>query len=384
MAAGAAVSGVLGAAQVVSGISAQSQQRRAQQQAIAAEGQAAVDQAKLKQMDIQNARMYSQYQAQMGQLSRLQAFQQQSAGLLAQKQMEQMEADTARFQNEQARIQAGVGAEQQKQAANQQRLGAVLGEAEAKQGAAQQAAGVFGQLGGAEQQVGNMLDEGQARRATMEAMFAASGLAPGGLTSDALQSNDMMGDFATQVEQQLKTANISEVAAMEMVTQGRIAELVKALGFEDAQNMDEEADRAVGYANTVADATNMNIDSTLAQNDAARNSAMTQFQGAMALDEQTDAANQLFAEAGFNSQSNATQSVLDSTMKGLSAKSSAVPSSGGLLGLLSTGLNVYNQVSPVFDNSYKRSMELKAGLLGGVQQPESKQASLVNRLKASR
>jgi len=229
-----------------------------------------------------------------------------------------------------------------------------------------------------------MLDEGQARRATMEAMFAASGLAPGSLTSQALTSNDMMNDFTTQVEQQLRSANISEVAAMEMLTQGRIAELVKALGFEDAQNMDDEANRAVQYANTVANATNQNIDATTAQNNQARDLTMTQFKGAMALDEQTDKANQVFAEAGFNTQSAATQSVLDSTMRGLSAKTAAIPSGGGMLGLLSGGLQVYNSVSPMFDNSYKRTMELQNGLLGGIQQPSMSRTDLISKLKSSR
>lgn len=375
MAAGA-VSGVLGAAQVVSGMSAQTKQRRAQQQAISAQGQAAVDEARLRQMDIKNAQMYAQYQSQMSQLSRMQAFQQQSAGLLAQAQLEQMQAAASQFENEQARMQALVGAEQQKQQANQQRLGATLNESEAKQQAAQQAGGVFDQLGQAEQQLGGALDEGQARRATMEAMFAASGLAPEGLTSNALQSSDMMNDFTAQVEQQLKASNLSEQAAFDMLSQGRIAELVKALGFEDAQRMDDEANRSAQYANTVADATNANINATLGQNAAARDTAMQQFKGSMALDEQTDKANQLFAEAGFNSQSNATQASLDSTMRGLAAQSSTVPSGGGFLGLLSGGLSVYNNVSSQMDNSYKRDMELRAGLLNGIQQPSARDTLL--------
>lgn len=381
MAAGAAVSGVLGAAQVVSGMKAQSSQKRAQQQAIAAQGQAAVDEAKLRQIDIQNAKMYSQYQAQMGQLSRLQAFQQQSSGLLAQAQMEQMQAAASQFENEQARMQALTSAEQQKQQANQQRLGATLNESEAKQQAAQQAGGVFDQLTQSEQQTGQMLNEGQARRATMEAMFAASGLAPESLTSNALQSSDMMNDLAVQVEQQLKASNLSEQAAFDMLSQGRIAELVKALGFEDAQRMDDEAGRASQYANTVADATNQNINATLGQNAAARNAAMQQFKGSMALDEQTDKANQLFANSGFNAQTNATQASLDSTMKGLAASSSAIPSGGGFLGLLSGGLSVYNNVSSQMDNSYKRDMELRAGLLNGIQPNTSSRNTLLGSLR---
>lgn len=143
---------VLGASQLVSGIAGASSARRqatannkaqqasleSQAKQLAAQEQATLEQSVLSQMEVQQNRAFSQYQTQLGQLERQTAYQQQTATLSAQGQMENMQAAQAGFSNEadrltmqmqaqQAQLQSGTELANQ-QIAGQQQRGQVEGQ----------------------------------------------------------------------------------------------------------------------------------------------------------------------------------------------------------------------------------------------------------------
>ncbi len=339
-----AVTGVLGAAQLVGGISQASAQRRqvqannaaqarqiaAQRDQIAVQEKASFEQAALQQMEIEQNKRFSDYQATLGQLERQTAMQQQVAALQAQGQLEQMVAQqqqysidadrlgglltleqerikndasvlqtgiqgmNARGQTEQGRyealsqgqqaltgntsenIQSQIGLAQQGiqnetgrygamlSASDQQQQAAVMaGQAQIQEqqtlsGVAQQGAQVYRQLEGEALAEGRRLTAGERRRATMQAMMAAaSGI--GSQSDAALLGADKREDAQTFIESQLRTNGISDETALQMINEGRIAELTKLLGVQDASRVDRKAIEAALLANVQANATSESI-----------------------------------------------------------------------------------------------------------------------------
>lgn len=339
-----AVTGVLGAAQLVGGISQASAQRRqvnannaaqarqiaAQRDQIAVQEKATFEQAALQQMEFEQNKRFSDYQATLGQLERQTAMQQQVAALQAQGQLEQMTAqqqqyaidserlgglltlEQQRIQNEATQIQSGIqgmnargqteqgryealsqgqqaltgnamentqtqiglagagtqnemqryqamlsGADQQQQAAVMKGQ-AEINEQQTLAGVAQQARGVYGQLEGEALAEGRRLTAGERRRATMQAMMAAAG-GMGSQSDQAILSADKGEDAQTFIESQLRMNGISDETAIQMVNEGRIAELTKLLGVQDASRVDRKAIEAALLANIQANATNESI-----------------------------------------------------------------------------------------------------------------------------
>lgn len=339
-----ALSGVLGAAQLVGGISEASAQRRqvkannaaqarqiaAQREQIAVQEKATFEQAALQQMEFEQNRRFSDYQATLGQLERQTAMQQQVAALEAQGQLEQMTAqqqqyaidserlggllqlEQQRIQNEATQIQAGIqgmnargeteqsryqalmqgqqgltannlenqqtqiglagagtenemnryqamlsGVDQQQQAALMKGQ-AEIQEQQTLSQVSQQGRQVYDELAGQALAEGKRLTTGARRRATMQAMMAAAG-GMGSQSDQALLSADKGEDAQTFIENQLRLNGISDETAIQMVNEGRIAELTKMLGVQDASRVDRKAVEAVLLANIQANETNQSI-----------------------------------------------------------------------------------------------------------------------------
>lgn len=368
MGAGAA-GAVLGGAQLIGGFIAQRNQANAQRKQIAAQIQSAKDQAILRKMEIEQAQQYAKYQGMLGQLARQQANLQQQSALEAQSLTDQLSAQQLKFATEQQYIQSLIQSEQKQNQAGQL---AVNAEGSLTQ-ALEDVAGALTQ--GSSQSVSQNkaalegMNQGSKRRALMDAMLAASGASgQGSLTSESLKQDDATNELK-QVSELIDATNQDWGMLLERAGgKEALAKILRNLGINEASQLSNEAERQKVYSALAKQFGLSNIDSTLNMNSSARDAYRKAMDAARMMDENTQAANELFAQMGYNIQTNATDSAYNATLKGLRAQSSAIRSPG-LLSLLTTGLGVYNATRPLYDNSLKnqqRQMELNAGLLSGI------------------
>lgn len=162
------------------------------------------------------------------------------------------------IQNETGRYGAMLSASDQQQQAAVMAGQAQIQEQQTLSGVAQQGAQVYRQLEGEALAEGRRLTAGERRRATIQAMMAAaSGI--GSQSDAALLGADKREDAQTFIESQLRTNGISDETALQMINEGRIAELTKLLGVQDASRVDRKAIEAALLANVQANATSESI-----------------------------------------------------------------------------------------------------------------------------
>ncbi|MBD2200151.1 MULTISPECIES: hypothetical protein [Calothrix] len=377
---GASVGAVIGGVSLISGIASQKKQESAQRAQIAAQQQAAANNAALRQIEIDKAKDYANYQNAMNSLARQQQYQTQRATLLTQQSVEKIQEAQARFNNE-----AALTANKTNLARNE----AQLKQQEAQtnvdyQKQLQQLSQYLSQNSQQAQQnytkQGELLTQGEARRAAQEAFYAAAGIGQRSQSSQAQTNYDFMKDASTYLQALQETKAGQEVAKLmsEAITSQSQAE--RDLKLLEVSKLLGDVERQYQQIGLQYDMTNKSIDNTLKQNANSRDIAMQTMEMANAQAINNEKVNTIGAEAGYDLQSAANNASLMSSMSALQAQQQAIP--GGFLSYLNMGLNAYNTFRPYIDNSTsqaKKAMEVNAGLLGGVNGVS--QAALVDRLR---
>lgn len=334
------IGGVLGGVQLISGIAGANSQANSQRRALEAQAQTTVDSSRIRQMEILQQRDAANFQASMNELARQQNYQNQTFLIERQRIQEQIDAQTTRTQADIQNLQTQTAIENKDAQTEQQMVGAEvdfqrvlqqLGEQlnQYNQGANQQLMGAsdaVNQLGG--------------RMSTRDVLYMASGLGVGSATSNQQQNADLLNT----IEQVGRVLTGTQVG---MEVQQRLTELTAA-SSESERNIklnelasyltDSNFQREI--SNIQRNATYQNVDSAMALNAAARNTAVSTVNAADSMNRQTDSVNRQLAEMGYQVQSTATQNATNNALAGINAQYSSI---GGntFAGLLSSGINAY-------------------------------------------
>lgn len=361
------VGGVLGGVQFISGIANSGKQTRAAAQQYQAQAQASIDQAKLRQLEIQQSKDYANHQFLMNDLSRKQQLQQQTAQLTMQGMMDALGEASARFQNSTGLLKTQTELTQQAGKTDQAAAAANIEKSRADQSISQQLGQAYGQASGVLDKEGDKLREGDARRATAAAFLnAASGGALGGFSDEQQESADVLGSLGQYAEALLNTQEGVALSSLIADLQNTTSEAERQVKLGDAARALDAITRQGQLAQANYNATEQNISSQLAQNANSRDVANKSLAAASSMAENNDRTNLLLANSGANLQSASTKATLNSQLSGAQSNYSANSGSvgSGLLSLVNSGLNAYNtyrQYSPEALSTQKQALDAKYG-----------------------
>lgn len=339
------IAGVVGIAQGVSSLAGQSKQQRIAEAQAQANQKAAEASAALRQIQINTSRDYADYNARLNSLTRQFQFMQSEMGLQGQGILDQMnynaqmgQLNMAETANQMGLVGAESEADRMSTGAQQQALGQ-------RTEAAGQSVNTQNQLTNAAQGTSAQMRQGEARRAMVQTMRASTGAGPS-RTSQTLESMDLNADVASVLAQTLQQEGISEQDIRQLLYTRDIAEIGKQLGINSAEFFRESARRASQMQSTTISA--QRADATIGKkmSDAGRDTASKQLQFANTADANTDAINRIFAESGFQQQSNAVSQQLAAQSANINAsRAQASASSPGLFDYLGMGLKAYSTLS---------------------------------------
>lgn len=427
------VSGVLGVVGSASKASAQRKQVKAanaqqkrqienEQAQLEIQRQQIQEKAVIDEMDRKKQQAFAEYQVQMSQMQRASDFQQQVAATTAQGILDTMQTNAALFSNEQQGLmskmqtqsaktenkagllgaliegsQAGTNIEQQRYGAlgqvneamangDEAKANALLGQMKADEQLQTAAVQTYNQLEQAATESGKKLTNGEKKRLMQQAMYAAQGVSVDSETSQALLNADTTTTNLESVNEQYAMQQADDSTLMQMLSQGKLAEVAATIGIEQANALQRKAIAQGILTNTQADAQQRDLQSKLdymsqaslaksgdigtqemldiiigeqnerdiqgnaAQTTAGRNVAMQQLNASQSLANRTDNINRLAADAGFNLQGAAAQSTSNSQLSALKAQSKGLkyipqkaPSVMGAVagGLLNAGVGLY-------------------------------------------
>ena len=342
--AGGPVGAVIGVASGISSMSQQSKQRRLAEAQANAQAKAAEASAALRQVEINSRRDYADYNAKLNSLTRQFQYMQSEMGLRGQGIMDQMnqtgqlgQLQMSEMANQMGLVNAEMGADQQVAGAKQQELGQ-------KTEAAGASVGSQNQLTNAAQQTGAGMQAGEARRAMMQTLMSATGGAPG-RTSAVLEQKDLDGSIAAALAQNLQQEGISEQDLRQLLYTRDIAEISKALNINAAEFQRESARRGATATSMGIAGMKTDLATQAEMSNAGRDAALKQMRFAQMSDANADAVNKIFAEYGFQQQSNATQSTLAAQTSQINAQVAATKQSGpGLFDYLGMAVKGYGML----------------------------------------
>lgn len=333
-----AVAGAVGIAQGVQGMFASGQQQRIAAAQAQANQKAAEASAAIRNVEINSKRDYAQYTSDLNAMTRQLQFMQSDMGLKAQATLDNMntqaqfgQLNLQKLGNEAGLLQTNAEADKMAVAAKQQAIGQ-------KVEAASQSANVQAQLGNAALQTQAVGKHGEARRAMLQSMQAATGQAPG-RTTDTVVNKDLEGDIVGILSQSLSQQGVSEQDIRQLIYTQDIAEISKTLGINASEMLRSAAKRGYDLSETSYNA--KVLDATYENSLAAhgRNTAQAQLSMSNLYDTNADAINNIFAEYGFQQQSNAVASQLGSQKAAINAQLASAQSQGpGIFDYLGMGL----------------------------------------------
>lgn len=339
------ISAAVGVASAVSGMAQGAQQRKIAEASAQANQKAAEASAALRQIQINSSRDYADYNARLNSLTRQFQYMQASMGNNAQGILDQMNYNSQKGQLDMAYVGNQMGLVDASLGAAKQRTGAEQQAHQQNIEAAGQSTSNQNQLTNAAQGTAEGMRQGDARRAMLQTMMAASGGAPGN-TENTLQMSDLNNTIAASLAQSLQQQGISEQDISQLIYTKDIAEIARQLGVNAADYMEQTAYRNAQMTNTAIDAKSKDLTLEAQLANQGRGTSMKMLDFAQASDTNTDQINRIFSEYGFQQQANASNIQLQSQLASLNAsRAQSQASAPGIFDYLGMGLKAYSSLS---------------------------------------
>ncbi len=353
----APVVGVLGAVSTVSSLNSQRKAARAQESAIETNKQASEAAAAQRFLEIQTAKDFSSYQARINQMSRQLGMYQQTMQLEAEAGMERLGQQQERFQNVQNLLQASIQATAERSGADQLRAGSTQRKLQVQGAARQENIAAQEGLTGAAQEVVQALSKGKMGRAVQEAVFA-SATGQGGRSNDVLRDIGLSEEVAGAVREFLRQEGISEQEAIQMLYADTISNTEEAIAYGEANQIEGNADRSELYSNILATGVDADIRRQGIINEGGRRAQLQTMNMANVMDANSDAANRIFAEAGWQAQANSATTQLFNQKAQLQAQKNSIQKPG-LFDYLGAGVQAFTSVAPLFQQRQQQQAQPK-------------------------
>jgi hypothetical protein len=160
-----------------------------------------------------------------------------------------------------------------------------------------------------------------------------------------LEQKDLDGSIAAALAQNLQQEGISEQDLRQLLYTRDIAEISKALNINAAEFQRESARRGATATSMGIAGMKTDLATQAEMSNAGRDAALKQMRFAQMSDANADAVNKIFAEYGFQQQSNATQSTLAAQTSQINAQVAATKQSGpGLFDYLGMAVKGYGML----------------------------------------
>lgn len=356
----APIAGVLGVVSTVSGMAQQSRQNAINEASIAANQKAADAAAALKRAEVETKRSYANYQSNLNQMTRQTQMMQAEMGLQAQDILSQMQYRDQQASLENSRYQVNSNAIQEQSGALADKTNTELAYGQAMMGANAQSINNQTQLANAAQGTREKGKQGNARRAMVEAVMAATQGVPG-RSQDALLQKDVNNDVSSALMEFMNQAGISEQDVAQLAATGDIANLLRQINVSKADFRANTAIKAQQYGNMAIDAALRDAATSRQLDQSGSQQARAQLQASKVMDENSDAVNRILADWSYNLQGQAVQNQLSAQTASLNAQAASTRNTSMLPGLLNAGLQLYQSfgsggggqqsTNPLYSNS---------------------------------